>query len=33
MSTRSLLESIREPWEAAFGVEMEIVQADFDEGA
>lgn len=33
MSTRSLLESIREPWEAAFGVEMEIVQADFDEGS
>lgn len=33
MSTRSLLESIREPWEAAFGVGMEIVQADFDEGS
>lgn len=33
MSTRSLLESIRQPWEAAFGVGMEIVQADFDEGS
>uniref|UniRef100_K1QWS0 Serine/threonine kinase 11-interacting protein n=1 Tax=Magallana gigas TaxID=29159 RepID=K1QWS0_MAGGI len=33
MSTRSLLESIREPWEAAFEVGMVIVQSDFDEGS
>lgn len=33
MSTRSFLESIREPWEAAFEVGMVIVQSDFDEGS
>ncbi|XP_061177845.1 serine/threonine-protein kinase 11-interacting protein-like isoform X2 [Saccostrea echinata] len=31
ISTRSLLDSIREPWEAAFGVEMEIIPTEFEE--